>query len=299
MTPVTNLRSRRRLGRHGQGSDPRRRPVVPRRAGRSRHRPRTLRLGARTADRQPAWPLRSGLVRCERAVLERRRSAAGARPLPLPHALQPGRAAWTSCGCRTVPARRTATRARPGAPSPRHFHLFRGTPSALWLNHVFAEVFGLDVRLGEQTADHYFDAIGAALATEAFRPRALFDRFNIEVLATTESPVDMLEHHAAIRASGWGGRVITAYRPDPVIDAEHEAFRKLAGPLRRAFRRGCDELAAATSRRIAIAGRRSSRPAPPRPTTAIRRAAHRRPIPARGRATVRNDRLRQGHAGGG
>ncbi|HEY1753055.1 MAG TPA: glucuronate isomerase [Caulobacteraceae bacterium] len=105
-----------------------------------------------------------------------------------------------------------------------HFHLFRGTPSALWLNHVFAEVFGLDVALEAATADHYFDAIGAALATDAFRPRALFERFNIEVLATTESPVDTLEHHAAIRASGWGGRVITAYRPDPVIDAEHEAF---------------------------------------------------------------------------
>ncbi len=105
-----------------------------------------------------------------------------------------------------------------------HFHLFRGTPSALWLNHVFAEVFGLDVVLEASTADRYYDAIGQALATDAFRPRALFDRFNIEVLATTESPVDTLEHHAAIRASGWPGRVITAYRPDPVIDPEHEAF---------------------------------------------------------------------------
>ena len=105
-----------------------------------------------------------------------------------------------------------------------HFHLFRGTPSALWLNHVFVEVFGLDVALEAGTADHYFDAIGAALAADPFRPRSLYDRFNIEVLATTESPADTLEYHAAIRASGWGGRVITAYRPDAVIDAEHEAF---------------------------------------------------------------------------
>jgi len=104
------------------------------------------------------------------------------------------------------------------------FHLFRGTPSAVWLNHVFAEVFGLTVALEAQTADLYFDAIGEALATPAFRPRALFERFGIEALATTESPTDSLEHHAAIRASGWGGRVITAYRPDPVIDPEHEAF---------------------------------------------------------------------------
>ncbi|AZU04123.1 glucuronate isomerase [Glycocaulis alkaliphilus] len=105
-----------------------------------------------------------------------------------------------------------------------HFHLFRGTPSAMWLNHVFVEVFGLDVRLSAQTADHYYDVIDAALKTKAFRPRALFDRFNIEVLATTEGPTDTLDHHHAIARSGWGGRVITAYRPDPVIDADHEAF---------------------------------------------------------------------------
>jgi glucuronate isomerase len=132
-----------------------------------------------------------------------------------------------------VPDRSGAVTADPRAAWRRfaeHFHLFRGTPSALWLNHVFAEVFGLDVVLEAATADHYFDAIGAPLATEALRPRALFERFNIEVLATTESPVDTLDHHAAIRASGWRGRVITAYRPDAVIDAEHEAF---PGALRR------------------------------------------------------------------
>jgi glucuronate isomerase len=105
-----------------------------------------------------------------------------------------------------------------------HFHLFDGTPSWLWLNHVFAKVFGLDVVLEASTADLYFDTIGAALARPEFRPRALFERFGIEVLATTESPTDRLEHHRALRASGWNGRVITTYRPDPVIDPEHESF---------------------------------------------------------------------------
>jgi glucuronate isomerase len=106
----------------------------------------------------------------------------------------------------------------------RNFHLFRGTPSSLWLNHVFHEVFGLDVRLDADTADEYFDRITAALQTGAFRPRALFERFNIEVLATTEGAHETLAHHETIRASGWRGRVITAYRPDAVIDPEHEAF---------------------------------------------------------------------------
>ena len=104
------------------------------------------------------------------------------------------------------------------------FHLFRGTPSSMWLNHVFHDVFGLRVRLDAGTADEYYDTITAALQTPPFRPRALFERFGIEVIATTESPLDPLEHHAAIRASGWKGRVITAYRPDAVVDPEHEQF---------------------------------------------------------------------------
>ena len=105
------------------------------------------------------------------------------------------------------------------------YHLFRGTPSRMWLDWVFAEVFGMGVQLGAATSDLYFDTITEMLATQGFRPRALFERYNIEVIATTESPLDSLEHHATIRASGWQGRVITAYRPDPVIDPEFEGFQ--------------------------------------------------------------------------
>lgn len=105
-----------------------------------------------------------------------------------------------------------------------NYHLFRATPSRMWLDHVFAELFGFTERLSEATADSYFDAIGAALATPEFRPRALFERFGIEVLATTESPLDDLGHHNAIRASGWGGRVITTYRPDAVVNPEGVDF---------------------------------------------------------------------------
>ena len=105
-----------------------------------------------------------------------------------------------------------------------YYQLFRGTPSRMWLDWVFAEVFGIEERLDAGTADHYFDTITEALRQDAFRPRALFDRFGIEVLATTESPLDSLEHHRAIATSGWSGRVITAYRPDPVVDPEFEGF---------------------------------------------------------------------------
>ena len=125
-----------------------------------------------------------------------------------------------------------ASRAGPSAADPReawrlfasHYHLFRGTPSRLWLDHVFAEVFGIDVALEAASADTYYDRIAEVLATPAFRPRALFDRFGIEYLATTEGAHETLDHHAAIRASGWPGRVVTTYRPDAVIDPEHEDF---------------------------------------------------------------------------
>ena len=105
-----------------------------------------------------------------------------------------------------------------------NYHLLRGTPSRMWLDWVFAEAFGIDVRLEPATADLYFDTIDAALKTPAFRPRALFDRFGIELIATTESPLDPLEHHAAIRASDWNRRVVTAYRPDPVVDPDTPGF---------------------------------------------------------------------------
>jgi glucuronate isomerase len=106
-----------------------------------------------------------------------------------------------------------------------HQHLFRGTPSRLWLDHVFGAVFGFEEALTAANADTYYDRIGELLATDAYRPRALFERFGIELIATTEGADDPLDHHRAIRASGWSGRVVTAYRPDAVIDCEHEAFR--------------------------------------------------------------------------
>ena len=110
-----------------------------------------------------------------------------------------------------------------------HYHLFRGTPTRLWLDHAFHTVFGIDERLTAESADRYFDHINACLARPEFRPRALFERFDIEVIATTESPLDPLDHHRRIRASGWRGRVVTAYRPDPVADPEFDGFAANVG----------------------------------------------------------------------
>jgi glucuronate isomerase len=108
----------------------------------------------------------------------------------------------------------------------QHYYLFRGTPSRLWLDWVFANVFNMTEQLDADTADDYFDAIGEALARPGFLPRSLFTRFNIEVLATTESPLDELRHHKTIRDGEWPGRVITAYRPDPAVDPDFEGFHR-------------------------------------------------------------------------
>ncbi len=105
-----------------------------------------------------------------------------------------------------------------------NYHLLRATPSRLWLDHSFQEVFGIKTRLSSETADQIYDHIAECLSKPEFRPRALFERFNIEVIATTESPLDDLRWHGMIRESGWKGRVITAYRPDAVVDPEFAGF---------------------------------------------------------------------------
>jgi glucuronate isomerase len=109
-----------------------------------------------------------------------------------------------------------------------NWHLFRGTPSRLWLERTFSTVFGVTTPFGPSTADRVYDEIAARLAEPEFRPRALFDRFNIEVLATTESPLDDLARHDKLAADGWGGpggRVVTTFRPDDVVDMDLPDWR--------------------------------------------------------------------------
>ncbi|HEY0786281.1 MAG TPA: glucuronate isomerase [Acidobacteriaceae bacterium] len=108
----------------------------------------------------------------------------------------------------------------------RHYFLFRGTPTRMWLDYSFEKLFGLEERMSEANADEYFDHIAARLRTPEFLPRALYDRFHMEVLATTDSPLDSLKDHQAIRDSGWAGRVLPTFRPDPVVDPEFAGFRE-------------------------------------------------------------------------
>ena len=106
----------------------------------------------------------------------------------------------------------------------KNYHLFRGTPSRIWLDTVFHDVFGMRTQLNEKSADLYYDQITEMLTTPAFRPRALMDRFNIELICTTEGALDTLPHHKAMQGTPMQSRVITSFRPDDVVDASREDF---------------------------------------------------------------------------
>lgn len=96
-----------------------------------------------------------------------------------------------------------------------HWHLYAGTASGYWLRHEFATLFDIDVQPSEASADALYDIIQAKLATDEFRPRALFARFNIEVMATTDDPMDDLAAHRALAADpSFSGRVLPTFRPD-------------------------------------------------------------------------------------
>ncbi len=108
-----------------------------------------------------------------------------------------------------------------------NFYLFRGTPSGIWLMDELASVFGVDEKPSASNADRLFDLVSEKLASPDFSPRKLFERFDIEVLCTTDPATDMLQYHQAIRQSGWKGRIFPTFRPDGVVnfDAPRGAWR--------------------------------------------------------------------------
>ncbi|MDY7080718.1 MAG: glucuronate isomerase [Chloroflexota bacterium] len=107
-----------------------------------------------------------------------------------------------------------------------NFLLFRGTPTGIWLAYVFDQVFGIEEKLTGETAQAIYDQMMDKLTAPEFRPRALFERFNVEVLCTTDFATDSLCHHQAIRASGWKGDIRPTFRPDDVIHLLRPGWRQ-------------------------------------------------------------------------
>ena len=114
-----------------------------------------------------------------------------------------------------------------------NWKLFRGTPSRYWLEHELVEVFGVDLVPSGETADAIYDQIAACVADPGFRPRALLDRFNIEVISTTDPATSDLQHHERLAADGLGERVLPTFRPDAVAYLDRPAWREDIAELAR------------------------------------------------------------------
>ncbi len=107
-----------------------------------------------------------------------------------------------------------------------NYYLFAGTPTGVWLNHEFYEVFGIREKLTGQTAMRIYDQIHEKLQQPEFLPRAMFDSFNLEVLTTTDAAADSLAHHQKIRESGWQGNIVPCFRPDAVVNLDNKNWRR-------------------------------------------------------------------------
>lgn len=107
-----------------------------------------------------------------------------------------------------------------------NFHLFRGTPTGGWLADELVNLFGVEEKLDGRNAQRIYDHLEACLASDEFSPRALFKRFNVETLCTTDAATDTLEHHASLREQGWGQTVRPTFRPDAVTDLSTPGWMK-------------------------------------------------------------------------
>jgi glucuronate isomerase len=107
-----------------------------------------------------------------------------------------------------------------------HFYLFRGTPTGVWFTDELSNIFGVEEKLNSASAQRIYDLLVAKLTTPEFRPRAMFERFNIEVLCTTDAATDPLTHHRTLKASGWTGNIRPTFRPDGVVNLDAPGWRE-------------------------------------------------------------------------
>jgi glucuronate isomerase len=99
-----------------------------------------------------------------------------------------------------------------------NYHLFVGTPSGNWFAYEFNRIFGIEEKPNSKNAQSIYDKLQEKLNTPEFLPRNLFEKFNIEILSTTDAASDSLNQHKEIKSSGWNKKVIPCFRPDAVTD---------------------------------------------------------------------------------
>lgn len=113
-----------------------------------------------------------------------------------------------------------------------NFHLFAGTASGYWLNHEFSSLFGITQTPSAANATQLYQQIAQQLNQPQFLPRALFKAFDIQFLATTDDPIDTLEHHQMLRQDPtFDGRVVPTFRPDKYLDPRASGWNENIGKL--------------------------------------------------------------------
>ncbi|MCY4333876.1 MAG: glucuronate isomerase [Litoreibacter sp.] len=105
-----------------------------------------------------------------------------------------------------------------------NYHLFRSTPVRHWMDFTLETLFGIEGPLTGDQADESYNQIADALSSDAMRPRSLYERFGIEIIATTDSCLDPLTHHMSLKNDPWQGRVVPTYRPDQVTNPDTDGF---------------------------------------------------------------------------
>ncbi len=107
-----------------------------------------------------------------------------------------------------------------------NYYLFCGTPSGVWLSYEFNKIFGITEKLNSANAQKIYDELQEKINQKEFLPRSLFEKFNIEVLTSTDSASDSLENHKAIMDSGWGKKIVPCFRPDAVTDLSNKKWKE-------------------------------------------------------------------------
>jgi glucuronate isomerase len=103
-----------------------------------------------------------------------------------------------------------------------HFYLFRGTPTGLWLADELINGFGVTEQLNGASAQSIYD-LEAQIALPEYRPRALLDRFQIELLCTTDAATDPLDAHRRLHADGLH-HVRPTFRPDAIVNIDNPTW---------------------------------------------------------------------------
>lgn len=106
-----------------------------------------------------------------------------------------------------------------------------GNPVFEWIHLDLRRRFGITDVLCSENAERIWDEVNAKLATDDFKPLALLKAMNVEVMCSTDDPVDTLEYHAAVNEKA--GRVVIrpTWRPDKAMRIHYPGFRDYVAKL--------------------------------------------------------------------